>query len=140
MAAPAGRVWRKRLHLHVRIEASTLWHLLDAALQVKHPRTVAHRSTVRTQLRLMNGLRSDSAAWAVVCRWFRRAAGSVEARLAQLSVDDLEIYHVLYKNQPHLGGLYLTPGTISVLLQPGQQQHGGHKGYLVKLSTGRGNT
>ena len=65
MAAPAGRVWRKHLHLHVRIEASTLWHLPDAALPVKHPRTVAHRWTVRTQLRLMNGLRSDSPAWAV---------------------------------------------------------------------------
>ena len=38
---------------------------------------------MRTQLRLMNGLRGDSAAWEVR-RWFRRAAGSVEAQLAQL--------------------------------------------------------
>ena len=82
-AAPAGRIWRKHLHLHVRTDSSTLWHLLDKVLQVKHPRTVAHRTTVRTQLRLMNGLHSDSAAWAVRRR-FRRAAGSVEDRLAKL--------------------------------------------------------
>ena len=43
----------------------------------------AHRSTGRTQLRLMNGLRSDSAAWAVR-RWYRRATGSVEDRLVKL--------------------------------------------------------
>ena len=83
MAAPAGRTWRKHLHLHVRTDSSTLWHLLDKALQVKHPRTVAHKPTVRMQLRLMNGLRSDSAAWAV-CRWYRRAAGSVEDRLVKI--------------------------------------------------------
>ena len=85
MAAPANRIWQKHLHLdlHVQIDSSTLWHLLDKVLQVKHPRTVAHRSTVRTQLQLMNGLRSDSAAWAVR-RWFRRVAGSVEDQLAKL--------------------------------------------------------
>ena len=83
MAAPAGRVWRKHLHLHVRTDSSTIWHLLDAALQVKHPRTMAHRSTVHTQLRLMKGQHSDSAAW-VLRRWFRRATGSMEARLTQL--------------------------------------------------------
>ena len=83
MAAPAGRVWRKHLHLHVRTDSSTLWHLLDKALQVKYLRTVARRSTVRMQLRLANGLHSDSAAWAVH-RWFWRAVGSVEARLVQL--------------------------------------------------------
>ena len=32
MAAPAGRVWRKVLHLHVRTHSSTLWHVLDVAL------------------------------------------------------------------------------------------------------------
>ena len=84
MAAPAGRIWRKHVHLHVRTDSSTLWHLLDKALQVKHPRTVVHRSTVRTQLRLMNGLRSDSAAWAVR-RWYRRAAGSVEDGYAEVA-------------------------------------------------------
>ena len=82
MAAPAGRIWRKHLHLHVRTESTMLWHLLDKALQVKHPRTVAHKSTARTQLRLMNGLCSDCAAWAVR-RWYRQAAGSVEDRLAR---------------------------------------------------------
>ena len=66
MAAPAGRVWRKWLR---PTDFSTLWHLLDVALHVKHPHTVAHKSTIRTQLRLMNGLCSDSAAWAVR-RWF----------------------------------------------------------------------
>ena len=48
MAAPAGRVWRKVLHLHVRTDSSALWHLLDVALNVKHPRMVAHRVTIRT--------------------------------------------------------------------------------------------
>ena len=71
MAAPAGRIRRKHLHLHVWIDSSTLWHLLERALQVKHPHTVALRSTEHTQLRLMNGLRSDSVAWAVR-RWYRR--------------------------------------------------------------------
>ena len=82
MAASVGRIRRKHLHLHVRTDSSTLWNLLDKALQVKHPCTMAHRSTVRTQLRLMNGLRSDSAAWAVH-RWFQWAASSVEDRLAK---------------------------------------------------------
>ena len=38
---------------------------------------------MRAQLRLMNGLRRDSAVW-TVRRWYRRAAGSVEDRLAKL--------------------------------------------------------
>ena len=46
MAAPAGRVWRKVIHLHVRTDSSTLWHPLDMVLDVKHPRTVAHRLTI----------------------------------------------------------------------------------------------
>ena len=32
MAAPAGRTWRKHLHLHARTDSSTLWHVLDKAL------------------------------------------------------------------------------------------------------------
>ena len=48
MVAPAGRIWRKHLHLHVWTDSSTLWLLLDKALQVKHPCTVAYRLTVCT--------------------------------------------------------------------------------------------
>ena len=68
MAAPAGRIWWKHLHLRVRPGSSTLWHMLDKALQVRHTRTVAHTSAVHTQLRIMNVLRSDSAAWGM-CRY-----------------------------------------------------------------------
>ena len=67
----------------MRTDSPTLWHLLDAALQVKNPCNVGQRWTVRTQLTPMNGLRSDHAARAVRT-WFRRAAGSVEDWRAQL--------------------------------------------------------
>ena len=82
-ATSAGRVWQKVLHLHVCTDSSTLWHLLDVGLHVKHPCTVAHISPISRQLRPMNVLRSDSAAFAVR-RWFGRAAGSVERGVAQL--------------------------------------------------------
>ena len=71
MAAPPRRMWRKHLHLHVRTDSSTLWHLLDAALQVTHARTVAHRTTMRMQLRRMEGLPTQLHR---VGRCFRRAA------------------------------------------------------------------
>ena len=73
----------EHVHLHVRTDSSTLWYLLDKAPQVQHPRTVAHKSTVCTQLRLMNGVHSDSAV-RVLRTWYRRAASSVEDQLEKL--------------------------------------------------------
>ena len=44
MAASACRKWQQHVHLHARMDSSMLWHLLDKALHVNHPRTVAHSS------------------------------------------------------------------------------------------------
>ena len=70
VAAAAGRSWRRILHLHFKMDSSTLWNVLDKALGVQHPRTVIYQTVVRAKVRTMNSDREDLARWAAA-RWFQ---------------------------------------------------------------------
>ena len=46
LAAPMGRVWRRKIQVHFKLDSSTLWQSLWLALQVRHPRTAMYRAAV----------------------------------------------------------------------------------------------
>ena len=77
VAGRVGRTWRRQLNVHFRTDSSTLWALLGEALQLVHPRSVAHKSAVQSVLRIMNGRRVDWAAGAAL-RWATCTPGSHE--------------------------------------------------------------
>ena len=77
IAGRLGRAWRRQLNLHFRTDSSTLWALLEEALHLVHPRSVAYKAMVTSVLRVMNGRRRDWAAWAVL-RWTTSPPGSHE--------------------------------------------------------------
>ena len=68
LAAPTGRVWRRKIQVHLKLDCTTLWRILWLAFQVRHPQTVMYRAAVQQQLRVMNTTRQALSAWSTA-RW-----------------------------------------------------------------------
>ena len=47
LAAPMGRVWRRKIHVYFKMDSSTLWWVLWLAFKVRHPRTAVYRAAVQ---------------------------------------------------------------------------------------------
>ena len=80
LAAPMGRVWRRKILVHFKLDSSTLWQSLWLAFQVRHPRTKMHRAAVQQQLRVMNTTRRALSAWSTA-RWYHHGAVATESVL-----------------------------------------------------------
>ena len=80
LAAPMGRVWRRKIQVHFKQDSSTLWRVLWLALQVRHPRTVMYRAAVQQQLRVMNTTRQAQSAWSIAW-WYQHGAAATESVL-----------------------------------------------------------
>ena len=77
LAAPMGRVWRREIRVHFKLDSSTLWQILWLAFQVRHPRTAMYRAAVQQLLRVMNTTRRAPSAWSTA-RWYQHGAAATE--------------------------------------------------------------
>ena len=44
---PMGRVWGRKIHVHFKMDGSTLWWVLWLAFKVRHPGTAVYRAVVQ---------------------------------------------------------------------------------------------
>ena len=77
LAAPMGRVWRRKIQVHFKLDSRTLWQILWLAFQVRHPRTAMYRAAVQQQLRVMNTTRRALSTW-FTARWYHHGAAATE--------------------------------------------------------------
>ena len=75
LAAPMGRVWRRKIQVHFKLDSSTLWRILWLPFQVQHPRTTMYRVAVQQQLRVMNTTRQALSVWSIA-RWYQHGAAA----------------------------------------------------------------
>ena len=47
LAAPMGRVWRRKILVPFKLDSGTLWRILWLAFQVRHPHTAMYRAAVQ---------------------------------------------------------------------------------------------
>ena len=80
LAAPMGRVWRRKIHVHFKMDSSPLWWIMWLAFKVRHPRTAVYSAAVQQQPRVMNMTRQALSAW-FAARWYQHGAAATESAL-----------------------------------------------------------
>ena len=74
-----GRVWRRKIHVHFKLDSSMLWWILWFLFKVRHPRTAMYRAVVQ-ELRVMNTTRRSLSEWSAA-QWYQHGAEATEGAL-----------------------------------------------------------